>query len=97
MGGLNIHLPYTYLVFFFGSLSLMAFPFTAGFYSKDFLLEILLVPFNFTHTIAYIFTLFAALLTSIYSSRTMMITMLSKPLFPKSIIPFVKDSGWLMT
>lgn len=75
----------------------MAFPFTAGFYSKDFLLEILLVPNNFTHTIAYIFTLLAALLTSIYSTRTKMITMLSRPLFPKSILPFVKDSGWLMT
>ena len=97
MGGLIIHLPFTYLVFLFGSLSLMAFPFTSGFYSKDFLLEILLVPLNFTNSIAYIFTLLAALLTSIYSTRTMMITMLNRPLFPKSILLFVKDSGWLMT
>jgi NADH:ubiquinone oxidoreductase subunit 5 (subunit L)/multisubunit Na+/H+ antiporter MnhA subunit len=37
MGGLNIMLPLTYIVFLFGSLSLKAFPFTAGFYSKDFL------------------------------------------------------------
>nr|NP_150355.1 NADH dehydrogenase subunit 5 [Rhizophydium sp. 136]AAK84285.1 NADH dehydrogenase subunit 5 [Rhizophydium sp. 136] len=97
MGGLNIHLPYTYLVFLFGSLSLMAFPFTAGFYSKDFLLEILLVPNNFTHTIAYIFTLLGALLTSTYSARTKMIALLSRPLFQKSIVHYVKDSGMFMT
>jgi len=61
MGSLNLFLPYTYLVFFFASLSLMAFPFTSGFKSKDFLLELLCVPHHFTHTIAYIFTLLAAL------------------------------------
>jgi NADH:ubiquinone oxidoreductase subunit 5 (subunit L)/multisubunit Na+/H+ antiporter MnhA subunit len=54
-------LPYTYLVFFFASLSLKAFPFTSGFYSKDFLLELLCVPHHFTNTIAYLFTLLAAL------------------------------------
>jgi len=97
MGGLIIHLPYTYLVFLFGSLSLMAFPFTAGFYSKDFLLEVLLIPHNFTHTIAYIFTLIGALLTSLYSTRTMMMTFLSRPLFTKSILPYVQDSGKFMT
>jgi NADH:ubiquinone oxidoreductase subunit 5 (subunit L)/multisubunit Na+/H+ antiporter MnhA subunit len=35
MGSLNLFLPFTYLVFLFGSLSLMAFPFTSGWYSKD--------------------------------------------------------------
>lgn len=85
------------MVFLFASLSLMAFPFTAGFYSKDFILEILLVPLNFTHTIAYILTLLAALLTTIYSTRTLMITKLSRPLFPQAYLGSVKDSGWFMT
>lgn len=61
MGSINLMLPFTYLVFLFASLSLMAFPFTSGFYSKDFLLELLCVPHHFTHTVAYIFTLLAAL------------------------------------
>jgi NADH-ubiquinone oxidoreductase chain 5 len=62
MGGLNLLLPLTYLVFLFGSLSLMAFPFSSGFYSKDLILEILIVPgTSATHTIAYIFTLLGAL------------------------------------
>lgn len=95
-GSLNLLLPFTYLVFFFGSFSLKAFPFTAGFYSKDFLLELLITPVNFTHTIAYLFTLFAALLTSIYSIRLFMIALLSRPSFPLSILSFVVDSSFFM-
>ena len=97
IGSLNLMLPFTSLVFLFASLSLMAFPFTSGFYSKDFLLELLCVPHHFTHTVAYIFTLFAALLTSTYSIRTMMIAMISRPLFSKSMLPFVVDSSFLKT
>lgn len=74
MGGLSINIPITYVSFIIGSLSLMAFPFLTGFYSKDYLLEILLIPNNFTHTIAYILTLFAAFLTSIYSIRLLILT-----------------------
>jgi NADH-ubiquinone oxidoreductase chain 5 len=97
MGSLNLLLPITYSVFLLGSLSLMAFPFMTGFYSKDFLLEILLVPFNISHTIAYLLTLFAALLTSIYSIRLLIYAMLSRPQFPLTLLPFVKDSPVLMT
>lgn len=96
-GSLNLFLPLTYLVFFFGSLSLMAFPFTSGWYSKDLLIELLITPNNFTHTIAYIFTLLAAFLTSSYSIRLKKIVMLSRPAFPKSIISYVTDSTKIMT
>ena len=41
MGNIKNLKPFTYLGFFLGSLSLIAFPFTAGFYSKDLLIEIL--------------------------------------------------------
>jgi len=51
----------------------MAFPFTTGFYSKDLILEILVVPNNITHSIAYIFTFLAAFFTSIYSIRLLII------------------------
>lgn len=96
-GSMNLLLPLTYLVFLFASLSLMAFPFTSGFKSKDFLLEILSVPHHFSHTLAYIFTLLAALLTSTYSLRIKKIAMLSRPLFPRTMLPFVTDSPFLMT
>ena len=59
----------------------------------------LIVPNNFTHTVSYIFTLLAAFLTSTYSVRLMKIVMLSRPLFPKSIIKqgLVIDSPLLKT
>jgi NADH:ubiquinone oxidoreductase subunit 5 (subunit L)/multisubunit Na+/H+ antiporter MnhA subunit len=75
----------------------MAFPFTSGFYSKDFLLELLCVPHHFSHSIAYLFTLLAALITSSYSIRVLMIAMFSRPLFSRAMLPFVIDSPLLMT
>lgn len=75
----------------------MAFPFYSGFYSKDLLLEILSVPHNVTHSMAYLLTLLAALLTTIYSIRLLMSTMWSRPQFPLAALPFVADSPILMT
>jgi len=40
MGGLRRLIPFTYAMFFVGSLSLMGFPFLTGFYSKDVILEV---------------------------------------------------------
>ena len=52
-----------------GTISLMAFPFLTGFYSKDLLLNIAVIPRNATATIAYILTVVAAFLTACYSVR----------------------------
>jgi NADH-ubiquinone oxidoreductase chain 5 len=90
-GSLIFYLPFTYISFIIGSFSLMAFPFLTGFYSKDFILEILLIPNNFTHTIAYFLTLIAAFLTSIYSIRLLILTFLSKPHFSLKMNHFISD------
>ena len=60
MGGLSRVIPETYSLVIIGSLSIMAFPFFTGFYSKDFLLLIALEPNNFTQSIAYLLTILAA-------------------------------------
>lgn len=86
MGGLVLHLPLTYSMILLGSLSLLAFPFLTGFYSKDLLLELALVPNNFTRSIAYVLALFAALLSATYSIRLLIMTFLSKPHFPISLL-----------
>ncbi|DAZ93371.1 TPA: hypothetical protein N0F65_001556 [Lagenidium giganteum] len=46
MGGLRRILPFTYVMFLIGSLSLMGFPFLTGFYSKDLILEVAFGSFN---------------------------------------------------
>ena len=40
MGGLIKSIPLTYTMILIGSLSLMGFPYLAGFYSKDLILEL---------------------------------------------------------
>ena len=75
----------------------MAAPFLSGKYSKDLILEILCVPHNFSHTIAYILTLFGALLTCSYSIRVFMKVFLSSPNYPRTFVSYIADSGNLMT
>ena len=91
MGSLNLLTPITYAVFLLGNLSLMAFPFITGFYSKDFLLELLLVPYSFTHTIAYLFTLLAAFLTTIYTIRLLMKAHLGVPQFSLTALSHIHE------
>lgn len=86
MGSQIQFIPFTYLGIFIGSISLMAFPFMTGFYSKDLLLEIIQIPTNYTKSIAYIFAIQAAYLSAIYSIRQIILTFLSKPNFPFSLI-----------
>jgi NADH-ubiquinone oxidoreductase chain 5 len=91
MGSLILFLPKTYSFILIGSLSLMALPFLTGFYSKDFLLEIALIPHNTTNTMACILALIAALLTGIYSTRLIILTFLSNPHFPYTLISLILD------
>ena len=53
MGGLLRIVPYTYATMFIGSLSLMGFPFMAGFYSKDIILELAFSKFILSSHFAY--------------------------------------------
>ncbi len=69
----------------------MAFPFLTGFYSKDYLLEMALIPKNATSTIAYILALVAAVLTATYSARLMILTFLSAPHFPHTVLETIAD------
>jgi NADH-ubiquinone oxidoreductase chain 5 len=74
----------------------MAFPFFTGFYSKDFILELALIPKNMTYTIGYILILLAAILTATYSSRLLIMTFISKPNFPRTSLNIIMDPSPLM-
>ncbi len=74
MGGLAKHIPFTYAMMLIGTLALTGFPFTAGFYSKDAIIEAAYVGHNSMAQFAFWMTVIAAGLTSFYSWRLMFLT-----------------------
>ena len=69
MGGLWRKLPFTYATMLIGTLALTGFPFTAGYFSKDAIIESALVSDNPMAAYAFAMTLGAAALTAFYSWR----------------------------
>src|SRR5690242_16887227 len=69
MGGLKDRIPFTYVVMVIGTLALTGFPLTAGYFSKDAIIEAAFVSHNPMALYGFISTTVAALLTSFYSWR----------------------------
>jgi NADH-ubiquinone oxidoreductase chain 5 len=78
-GGLRPFLPLTYSVMLIASLSLVAFPFMTGFYSKDFILESAYGQFYFSSTVVYFIATIAAMFTTLYSVKVLYLTFLTNP------------------
>ena len=76
-GGLRPFLPLTYSVMLIASLSLVAFPFMTGFYSKDFILESAYGQFYFSSTVVYIIATIGAIFTTLYSVKILYLTFLT--------------------
>jgi proton-translocating NADH-quinone oxidoreductase chain L len=79
MGGLKNLLPFTYATSVIGSLALIGFPFLAGFYSKDIILEVAASTWTVVGKFAYILGLLAAFCTAYYSTRLLFLVFLSNP------------------
>jgi len=82
-GGLKIFLPLTYSVMLIASLSLVAFPFMTGFYSKDLILESAYGQFYFSGTIVYFIATIGAIFTTLYSIKVLYLTFLNNPTGPQ--------------
>ena len=78
MGGLKSKLPITYVSFMIGTLCIIGFPLTSGFFSKDLLLEVMLYENSSISFIAYLMLLLAALVTTIYSLRLLFLVFYNK-------------------
>ena len=76
-GGLRPFLPLTYSVMLIASLSLVAFPFMTGFYSKDFILESAFGQFYFSSIVVYFIATIAAIFTTLYSVKVLYLTFLT--------------------
>jgi NADH-ubiquinone oxidoreductase chain 5 len=78
-GGLISFLPLTYTVILIASLSLVAFPFMTGFYSKDFILESAYGQYHFSSINVYFIATIGAIFTTLYSVKVLYLTFLTNP------------------
>nr|YP_009582593.1 NADH dehydrogenase subunit 5 [Dactylellina haptotyla]QBL01978.1 NADH dehydrogenase subunit 5 [Dactylellina haptotyla] len=81
-GGLRAILPLTYSVMVIASLSLVAFPYMTGFYSKDLILELSFGQYYFSSTAVYFIATIGAVFTTLYSIKVLYLTFLANPLGP---------------
>lgn len=72
MGGLVGRTPFTYIMIFIGSLSLIGFPYLTGFYSKDLILELMYDKYYILF--AYWLGSVSVFFTAFYSVRLMFLT-----------------------
>jgi NADH-quinone oxidoreductase subunit L len=79
MGGLKNKLPFTYWTMVIGTLALTGFPLTAGYFSKDAIIEAAYVGKNPMVFYAFISTTVAAALTAFYSWRLIFVTFHGSP------------------
>ena len=79
MGGLKDKIPFTYWTMVIGTLALTGFPLTAGYFSKDAIIETAYVSTNPMALYAFGMTVIAAALTAFYSWRLIFLTFHGSP------------------
>src|SRR5215208_782711 len=95
MGGLKDRIPFTYAMMVIGTLALTGFPLTAGYYSKDAIIEAAAAGHNPFAAYAFAMTVIAALLTSFYSWRLIFMTFHGKPA-DKHAYEHAHESPWVI-
>ena len=97
MGGLKNILPFSYAAILIGSLALTGFPFLAGFYSKDVILELAYAKSTVYSIFAYYLGTFAAFCTSYYSTRLLILVFLVRPNGNRKAILGAHEGAWNLT
>jgi NADH-quinone oxidoreductase subunit L len=97
MGGLRKALPVTYAMMLIGTLSLTGFPLTAGFFSKDAIIEAAYAGHNFFAPYAFWLTLIAVALTAFYSWRLVFVAFHGHSRVDPHVIEHAHESPPVMT
>ncbi len=92
MGGLQPHLKKTWAMMLVGTIALTGFPLTAGYYSKDAVIEGAFAAHTGVGTFAFVLLVIAALFTSFYSWRLMFMTFHGRPRATKEVMSHVHES-----
>ena len=96
MGGIWRKIPITYSLMWIGSLALAGFPFFAGYYSKDMIIEAAWASNSFTGQMAFWLGCAAALLTAFYSWRLLIMAFHGKPRCSAEVFEHVHESPPIM-
>jgi NADH-quinone oxidoreductase subunit L len=97
MGGLKDVIPITYWVMVIGTLALTGFPFTAGFFSKDAIIESAWAGVGPVAGYAFLFTVIAALMTAFYSWRLIFLAFHGAARAPADTMKHAHESPPVMT
>ena len=91
MGGLRTRIPRTYWMMIAGTLALTGFPLTAGYFSKDAIIEAAFHGTNAAAGYAWALTVIAALLTAFYSWRLIFLTFHGKSRADTEVLAHVHE------
>ena len=97
MGGLWRLIPQTYAMMLVGTLALTGFPLTAGYFSKDAIVEAAFAGENAAAGFAFAMTVIAAVFTSFYSWRLVFMTFHGNPRASQETMSHVHESPPVMT
>ena len=92
MGGLYKLIPATWVMMLIGTLALTGFPLTAGYFSKDAVIEAAFMAHNPAHMYAFTLVVLAALFTSFYSWRLIFMTFHGKSRASNEVLSHAHES-----
>jgi len=95
-GGTISLLPFSYILFWLGSLALMGFPFLAGFYSKDLIIEFVFSSFRVDAFVIGWFAILGAFFTAFYSFKVIYLTFIQYPTSYRSYLNNCHDAPFIM-
>ena len=96
MGGVRQYAPLTYGMMIIGTLALTGFPFTAGYYSKDMIIEAAYASHSAGAQFAFVMGVAAALMTSFYSWRLIFMTFTGECRADEHTRLHAHESPWIM-
>jgi NADH-quinone oxidoreductase subunit L len=97
MGGLRKYLPITYWTFLVGSLALIGFPGTSGFFSKDLLIDAVYDSHRIGARYAYFCVLGGVFVTALYTFRAFFMTFHGKERMDEETRHHLHESPWVVT
>lgn len=95
-GGTVSILPFSYILFWVGSLALMGFPFLAGFYSKDIIIEFVFSSYRVDSYVTGLLAVLGAFFTAFYSFKVIYLTFIQYPSSYRSYLDHCHDAPGIM-